>query len=75
MDTVLASNEIEHAKRPYAVGNPDFPDATPNNRRWPAVQRPLADLQQVQLAVNIPPYSFRKLSDDVECVSVPVNRL
>ena len=75
MDAVHASNKIEHAKRPYAVGNPDFPDATPNSRHWPAVQRPLADLQQVQLAANVPPYSFRKLSDDVERVSVPENRL
>lgn len=75
MNAIFAFDEIEDPKRSFAVRDPDFPDTMPNSRHWLAVQRPLANLQQVQLTTDVQPCRFGEPSDNVECVSVLVNLL
>ena len=73
MYAIFAPDKVEHSERNAAIGNPDLPDTSTDNRHWPAVQRPLSELKQVQLTAECPAHYFRKSPNDVPCIAVPVD--
>lgn len=75
MNTVTPTNNVKDPKRAAAVFDPDLPDASTNTGEWSAIQRLLSKLQQIEFVTNVDTNRPRKLPDNIEGVTVPIDVL